>query len=159
MSIKLCGCGCGQPTKKSNGGRKAATPSGQFRPFIAGHHMRGRPTKWYRRIGSTLAHRARAEKALGKPLPPKAVVHHADGSKSEFAPLVICENQAYHGLLHTRMRVKQMGGNPNTDRVCAYCQQVKPMSAFKKITTKPNVWHCLECGRARHRAAKNRMAA
>jgi len=58
-----------------------------------------------------LAHRLRAERALGRPLPPGAVVHHADGSRSPDAPLVICQDQAYHLLLHRRMRVKAAGGD------------------------------------------------
>lgn len=75
-------------------------------------------------------HVARAERALGKPLPLRAVVHHADGSKSDDAPLVICQDQAYHMLLHARTRVKAAGGNPNTDRICSMCRLVKSVAAF-----------------------------
>ena len=48
-----------------------------------------------------------AEKALGKPLPRKAVVHHMNEKPADnFTPfnLVICPNQAYHLLLHKRAR-------------------------------------------------------
>lgn len=77
-----------------------------------------------------LLHRVRAEKALGKPLPRGAVVHHADGSKSDNAPLVICEDAAYHRLLHARERVMRAGGNPNRDAICSGCRQIKPQSDF-----------------------------
>jgi len=47
-----------------------------------------------------------AEKALGKSLPKGAVVHHVDLDKKNNKPsnLVICPDQAYHLLLHKRMR-------------------------------------------------------
>ncbi len=81
--------------------------------------------------GSGLAvHRFRAERALGYKLPRHVIVHHADGSTDENAPLVICENGAYHKLLHARMRIKAAGGNPNTDAVCKTCLRVKPKSEF-----------------------------
>lgn len=48
-----------------------------------------------------------AEKALGKPLPQGAVVHHADENKADNAGvnLVICPNQSYHRLLHDRLKL------------------------------------------------------
>ena len=82
------------------------------------------------------AHRLRAEQAFGRPLPLGAVVHHADGSKSEHSPLVICQDEAYHKLLHRRMRVVAAGGNPNTDWVCGKCRQAKPIDNFTKISGK-----------------------
>lgn len=91
-------------------------------------------TKSYRLVGPASMrkslHRLRAERALGKPLPPQAVVHHADGSRSDDAPLVICQDQAYHKLLHVRAFVKAKGGDPNVDLFCRSCNQIKPKSEF-----------------------------
>ena len=53
-------------------------------------------------------HVLRAEKALGHPLPKGAVVHHVDGDVGNpNARLVICQDQAYHLLLHRRARELQ----------------------------------------------------
>ena len=51
-------------------------------------------------------HRLVAEKALGKPLPPDAVIHHVDGDSMNNRPsnLVVCPDQGYHRLLHIRMK-------------------------------------------------------
>jgi hypothetical protein len=56
--------------------------------------------------GYVLEHRVIAEKAFGKPLPDKAIVHHAngDGYDNRRSNLVICENDAYHKLLHLRKK-------------------------------------------------------
>jgi hypothetical protein len=91
-------------------------------------------TKEYRqqKVGDRVRrlHRLRAEAAVGHPLPSSVQVHHVDGSKSDHSALVICQDQAYHMLLHVRTRVLRAGGNPNTDRICTECHRVKPMTAF-----------------------------
>jgi hypothetical protein len=113
--------------------------------------------KRYRLVGPTAKrrqlHRVRAELALGKPLPPKAIVHHADGSRADDAPLVICQDDAYHKLLHIRMRVKAAGGNPNTDRICSQCGLVKRIEEF---SGKPHLQlrPCRPCENLRNRIAK-----
>lgn len=100
-----------------------------------------------------LLHRIRAEKALGKPLPPGAIVHHADGTRRDDAPLVICPDDAYHMLLHRRMRIKAAGGNPNTDLICSKCKAVKHHDEFalkRTSVTGHNRW-CKSCMSDWHR--------
>lgn len=62
-----------------------------------------------------------AERTYGA-LPPGAIVHHADGNGLNNHPgnLVIVGSQAYHKLLHVRMRGLAATGNPNA-RKCPYC--------------------------------------
>lgn len=121
--VRQCACGCGQYL-----GPRAF--NGRFK---RGHHMRLLGTRSYPTIQdgprSVTLHRLRAERALGKRLPPGAEVHHADDSKDPNAPLVICQDAAYHKLLHIRARLVRAGGNPNTDRMCSRCGP-RPLSAF-----------------------------
>lgn len=138
---KTCECGCGSETslvKRSGRGYI----KGDHRRYIAGHHPHGfkkghkyarqmRPGG-YKEIGDKKVHRIRAEKALGRPLPRRADVHHADGSKNEYAPLVICEDRGYHMLLHFRMRLIARGANPNTQFWCATCLKAKDHALFNK---------------------------
>ena len=69
-------------------------------------------------------HVAIAEAALGKPLPKGAVVHHANRNPSDNRRenLVICPNQAYHLLIHQRMRAMEACGHADW-RKCKYCKR------------------------------------
>lgn len=73
-----------------------------------------------------------AEKALGKPLPPKSQIHHFDENKRNDSNtnLVICEDESYHRLLHKRKRILDKGGNPNNDFICNKCDSIKSKYNF-----------------------------
>ena len=62
---------------------------------------------------STYEHVLLAERALGKPLPKGAVVHHTGERHDNHGPfkLVICPDIAYHSLIHKRM--KELGYENN----------------------------------------------
>ena len=73
---------------------------------------------------SKLTHTLVAETALGKPLPVGACVHHVNEIKidNNNTNLVICPNDAYHKLLHRRMRALDACGNANWMK-CVRCHQ------------------------------------
>ena len=81
-------------------------------------------TDGYLAFGRAKIHIEKAEQALKMPLPKGAQVHHADGDKlnNDNHNLVICPNQAYHHLLHIRLKAFFATGNPDLRR-CPYCQK------------------------------------
>ena len=83
-------------------------------------------------VKKTPEHRIVAELAFGGPLPRTAIIHHHNEDKADNANgnLVICENRAYHNLIHARMRVVKRGGDPDTHQICGDCNTVLPFSAF-----------------------------
>jgi hypothetical protein len=64
-----------------------------------------------------------AEKALGKPLPRGAVVHHIDENplNNEKTNLVICPSPGYHKILHQRLDAFKACGNYNWKK-CTFCK-------------------------------------
>lgn len=81
-------------------------------------------------------HRLVAEKALGKPLPEKAVIHHVDGNglNNTNSNLVICQDHAYHMLLHIRQKALEASGHADW-RKCKYC---KNHDAIDNLTICPS---------------------
>lgn len=137
---KLCECGCGRKApiaKQTN--KKIGHIKGQPVRFIRGHvkYRGGRSVhqKGYLMIkklghpradnrGYVFEHILLAEKILGKSLPQSACLHHLNGNPADNRPknLVICQDNAYHKLLHQRTRAWQECGHANW-RKCTICQQ------------------------------------
>jgi hypothetical protein len=154
-NVKLCACGCGQPapiarkTQRSQGAIR-----GQAQTYCSHHWKRPCPPTTYCSTGARKAHVIRAEAAVGHPLPKGADVHHPDEDPwNPNARLVICPSREYHKLLHTRARVLRAGGNPNTDRICASCRLVKPITDFPPVrrgSVLVNAY-CHQCDALKHR--------
>jgi len=75
-------------------------------------------------MGYVYEHVIVAERALGHFLPPNAHFHHVNGNGHDNRPsnLVICEDLAFHKLIHRRLRAYQATGNV-TARQCYSCKK------------------------------------
>jgi len=157
----LCQCGCGEKTKisKRNHTKREYKKGEPFKFLIRHRHrkpwepdltfygykiisMPNHPRR--NKANHVMEHVLIAEKALGKFLPRKTEIHHFPSIK-DFTHLVICQDHAYHFLLHVRYRALLACGNPNW-RKCGYC---------KKYDDIKNL-HCLRNGYVyEHRSCYN----
>ena len=84
-----------------------------------------------------------AEGVLGKRLPLKAIVHHANGDYFNDAQsnLVICPDRVYHNLLHARMDALASCGNANWRR-CNICKKYDaPENLYLRDKYGMSGWH------------------
>jgi len=129
ISYGYCQCGCRNKTTISGKTRtKIGHIKGEPVTFRRGHkckhgRLRGRYKQIYIDGVPTAEHRVIAAKALGKPLPPEAEIHHVNGTgtDNENRNLVICQDVQYHRLLHLRLRSLLASGFTNY-RKCQYCK-------------------------------------
>ncbi len=165
VRVGLCECGCGESTAlatRTDARRRVI--KGQPTRYIAGHNgnikihgpltshgyrlkrARGHPRafgQWYSYI---YEHVWVAEHALGHMLPEDAQVHHVNGNKADNRNenLVICENAAYHKLLHRRELAYRATGNANMLK-CRFCHQWDMPKNLLRISTRPSVGFHAKC--------------
>jgi hypothetical protein len=136
----FCQCGCGGKVKKWPQSYTAlGVRKGDYKRFIIYHHTRKESkadlenNQWldkrgywhtFGAEGRRFKHIVICEEVLGKPLPPKAEVHHVDENKgnNKNNNLVICQDSAYHKLLHQRMRALKACGHADWLK-CTCCKQ------------------------------------
>jgi len=150
-----CHCGCGEKTTIClHDSIVNDYVKGKPVRFIAGHQSRGKNNpKWiggrvkrsdgyiyifspgHHRTGINnyaMEHILVVEKALGKPFSSKHEVHHVDGIRYHNfnKNLVLCEDVAYHRLLHKRERALKACGHADWKK-CVFCgkwDDIKNMS-------------------------------
>ncbi len=175
--VNLCACGCGGRTgfAKQSESRKGIKRGDPFR-FLPNHSLRGRAHHGWNggycesrygymqlyipdhhradKKGYVMEHVVVAENALKRPIKEPVVVHHVNGIRKDNRGhnLVICENQKYHFLLHTRERAFKACGNADWI-ICNYCKEYDAPSEMY-ISSQGNSHYHLRCKYERDRRRK-----
>lgn len=166
FGVGRCHCGCGEKTRLAkHTDHRRGHVKGQPVKYVA-HHFAHNGGRWIDPDGYTMRRRpghSRArgngyvaehilvvEAALGRPVPLGRPVHHVnhDRSDNRGMNLVLCENDAYHKLLHQRQRALDMCGHPDW-LCCSLCTEYGP----------PESMYVDPRGRGRHRACRAAYAA
>lgn len=146
MACKSKGMIGGGPRWK---GGRYTDPHGYTRVLLPEH------PRAHHHYGYVLEHILIAEKALGKPLPSKACVHHHDLNRTNNTNgnLVICENTQYHTILHARMRLLQAVADPDREFLCTKCGKIKLLTDFYTLHSRWNgrMTMCKACCAAKYR--------
>lgn len=176
IALGLCHCGCGGATSVSpRNNAKLGHVKGQPYRYLAGHQPKKRRENhpdWRGgrkemggyvgllmpdhphalKNGYVTEHVYLASRALGKPLPPQAEVHHVDRNRANNTTtnLVVCENIAYHRLLHRRQRALDACGNPNA-LPCRFCGGYDRQDEMDFVERKPSGTHKTPTTAAHHR--------
>ncbi len=139
----LCKCECGNTKRVRGSSLKSGntTSCGCDQRCGGEKHYRWKNGKYTTKRGYEILckthgyiHRLIAEKALGKKLPSQAVIHHYK-DKTQNDKIVICENTAYHFLLHQRTRAYYACGHADW-RKCWVCKKYdKPENLYAKAST------------------------
>ncbi len=129
--------------RKGWSAKRAVTTASRNQPGTLFKHATG----YLRETGKRrLVHVEVAERALGKPLPAGAEVHHVNEIKHDNRPsnLVVCPDRAYHALLHRRARALDACGNAGWLR-CEICGGWGEPSTMYVRKSKAGQWH-RSCG-------------
>lgn len=174
-SLCLCGCGGIAPIVSTGWDLRAnGYKDGDAKRYISGHHaaqkaifpgLKFQHGYKFKRVlrpdGSKKyiqEHILVAEKALGRPLPVGSPVHHVNENKldNSNSNLVICEDNAYHSLLHRRMKALRECGHADWLR-CIHCgkhDQPSNVRIYRLKATHLKAYHP-ECARV----SKNQQRA
>ena len=100
----------------------------------------------------------KAEKAMGRDFPEKAVIHHGDRNPGNDSNnnLVVCQDLVYHNLLHRRMVALETCGHASW-RKCWICKEWDMPKNVVVLYRSVNVYH-KNCLKKRHKELwKNRL--
>jgi hypothetical protein len=157
-----CQCGCGSKVGMYKQDRPLkGIIKGTFQRYLHGHNTLMESNPFWKggkairsdgyamiSIGNnchTFEHILMCEKVLGKSLPKGVVIHHVNEKRNDNhnGNFVICQNIAYHMILHKRIKALKISGHADWEK-CQFCGEYDDTS---------NIFHS-KYGQKYHRECK-----
>lgn len=152
---KYCSPECYHESLRERIGPKSSSWKGGMKDRGIGYRAVWVPGHKRATHGYVYEHIIVAEELLGRDLLPSEQVHHINGDRADNRRenIHVCKDNAEHSRIHADMRIRSMGGDPCTQKICSHCKGLIERTEFHRNKSNYDGLdaRCKSCDNLRHR--------